>query len=72
MRQHLPELSPESIEIISESHNLSQLFGVGEDFNEVAQGYWFRTIEGYPTSTGLPERRFSELKVAGKGFVPNS
>ena len=72
MRQHLPELSPESIEIISESHNLSQLFGGGEDFIEVSKGYWFRTIEGYPTSTGLPERRFSELKVAGKGFVPNS
>ena len=70
MRQALPELSSAALDIISASHNLNQLFGDGPDVNR-APGYWHRTVEGYPSSTGLPERKFSELKVVGKGVKPN-
>ena len=71
MRQALPELSEQAIEVIASSHNLSQLFGIDADETN-AQGYWGRRVEGYAPSTGLPERRFSELKVVGKGTAPNS
>ncbi len=70
MRQTLPELSPQALDTITASHNLSQLFGIGPDVN-VASGYWSRSLEGYPSSTGLPERKYSELKVVGKGIKPN-
>ena len=63
MRHALPELSPEALGLISESHNLSQLFGLGEQLSVV--GYWERGIEGYPASTGLPERRYTELTHVG-------
>ena len=71
MRQALPELSPQVVEGIAPSHNLSQLFGIDVDETH-AQGYWGRRVVGYASSTGLPERRFSELKVVGKGVTPNS
>jgi hypothetical protein len=70
MRQDFPELSSIALDSIRPSHNLSQLFGIGPDV-KVAAGYWDRSIEGYPSSTGLPERRFSELKVVGKAVTPN-
>ena len=71
MRQALPPLSPEAREIVLASHNLSQLFGLKDDITQ-ASSYWHLRIEGYPTSNGLPERRFSPLKVVGKGTVPNT
>ena len=52
MRHDLPDLSPAALEVISESRNLSQLFGLGEHAS--VAGYWERGIEGYPTSMGLP------------------
>ena len=66
MRQALPGLSPHTTEIVSSTHNLSQLFGIRNTARN-ASWYWGRKIEGYPSSTGLPERRFSELSVVGKG-----
>lgn len=70
MRQALPDLSPHATEVASSSHNLAQLFGIrNAEMN--ANWYWGRRVEGDPPSTGLPERRFSELKVVGKG-TPNT
>ena len=71
MRQALPQLSPEARDIVLASHNLSQLFGVSDDITR-APNYWHLQIEGYPPSTGLPERRFSPLKVVGRGIVSNT
>ena len=51
MRHDLPELSAAALAAISQSHNLSQLFGLGEHNSVV--GYWERGIEGYPASAGL-------------------
>jgi hypothetical protein len=66
MRQALPGLSPYATAVVSSTHNLSQLFGIRNTARN-ASWYWGRKIEGYPSSTGLPERRFSELSVVGKG-----
>jgi hypothetical protein len=71
MRQALPALSPAARDIVRASHNLSQLFGLTDDIDR-ASNYWHLRIEGYPASTGLPERRFSPLKVVGKGTAPNT
>lgn len=70
MRQALRPLSEEFQALVTQSHNLSQLFGIGLDVNR-AQGYWSREVEGYEPSIGLPERNYSDLKVVGKGVVPN-
>jgi phytanoyl-CoA hydroxylase len=66
MRQALPTLTPHATEVVSSTHNLSQLFGIRTtEMN--ANWYWGRKIEGYPSSKGLPERKFSPLSVVGKG-----
>ena len=70
MRQALPALQSDAQGAIAASHNLSQLFGIGPDLSR-ATGYWSRSVEGYPSSHGLPERKFSELKVVGQGVKPN-
>ncbi len=65
MRQALPKLTPHATETASASHNLRQLFGIRTtDMN--AAWYWGRKIEEYPSSTGLPPRKFSKLGVVGK------
>lgn len=70
MRQALPDLSPHATGVASSSHNLAQLFGIrSAEMN--ANWYWGRRVEGDSPSTGLPERRFSELKVVGRG-TPNT
>jgi ectoine hydroxylase-related dioxygenase (phytanoyl-CoA dioxygenase family) len=66
MRQALPELSPRALEVASSTHNLRQLFGIRTGARD-ARWYWNRRVEGYPPSTGLPERRFSAVKAAGRG-----
>ena len=71
MRQALPPLSAAAKDIVLTSHNLSQLFGLTDDVARAAN-YWDLQIEGYPPSTGLPARRFSPLKVVGKGTDPNT
>ena len=70
MRQALPDLSPEAKDTVTSSHNLSQLFGIGPDIGN-ASGYWSRKVEGYPSSTGLPERKYAGLNVVGQGVKPN-
>jgi len=70
MRQALPDLSPHATEVASSSHNLAQLFGIRTDPMD-SKWYWGRRVEGYPPSAGLPERRFSGLKVVGRGVKAN-
>jgi hypothetical protein len=70
MRQALPDLSPEGVDTIAESHNLSQLFGIDPDVSHASK-YWSRSVEGYPSSKGLPDRKFAERKVVGQGVKPN-
>lgn len=70
MRQTLPDLSSEVKDTVTTSHNLSQLFGIGPDIGH-ASGYWSRKVEGYPSSTGLPERKYAGLNVVGQGVKPN-
>ena len=71
MRQTLPDLSPHATEVASSSHNLAQLFGIRLDKQD-ARWYWGRRVEGYPPSGGLPDRRFSALKVVGRGIKENA
>lgn len=71
MRQALPELSAHAEEAASATHNLSQLFGTVIP-HTAAKGYWGREIEGYPSSGGLPERRFSRLDLVGRETLLNS
>ncbi len=71
MRQTLPDLSEQAMEVATATHNLAQLFGLVVSHRD-AKGYWGRKVEGYPSSTGLPQRRHSELKVVGKGIAPNT
>lgn len=70
MRQALPDLALHATEVASSSRNLSQLFGIRTTQMDAAW-YWGRKVEGYPSSTGLPERRFSKLSVVGKGTSAN-
>ena len=70
MRQALPDLSPEAVDTIAGSHNLSQLFGIDPDVSHASK-YWSRSVEGYPASKGLPDRKFAERKVVGQGVKPN-
>lgn len=65
MRQALPELTPAAREVADATHNLRQLFGLPGTERGAAE-YWSRTIEGYPSSTGLPGRRFAEFTVVGR------
>jgi phytanoyl-CoA hydroxylase len=65
MRQALPELGEEARAVAEATHNLRQLFGLPGD-ERGAANYWNRTIEGYPSSAGLPERRFAEFTVVGR------
>ncbi|MCZ6635142.1 MAG: phytanoyl-CoA dioxygenase family protein [bacterium] len=67
MRHALPALSPHAEGIVQASSSLSQLFALRDLSN--ASGYWQGELEGQPS--GLPERKFSPLKVVGKGTVPN-
>lgn len=69
MRHVLPKLSEQAEDVIRQSQNLCQLFAV-RDVTQAA-GYWSGQLEGYPEATGLPNRRFSPLKVVGRGTVPN-
>ena len=70
MRQTLPDLSPHATEVASSSHNLAQLFGIRMDKQD-AKWYWGRRVEGYPPSGGMPDRRFSALKVVGREVKGN-
>jgi len=70
MRPALPELSLQTLETISASPNLSQLFALRDVSN--ASGYWHGNFEGYSESSGLPERKFAELTVVGKGHISNT
>jgi len=69
MRHALPNLSPKAIETIRTSPNLSQLFAV-RDLSS-APGYWSGQLEGYPSATGIPDRRFAKFTVVGKGDSSN-
>lgn len=71
MRQVLPDLSPHAVETASSSHNLAQLFGI-RTTEMSANWYWGRKVEGYPPSTGLPERRSSKLSLVGREGTPNT
>lgn len=69
MRHTLPTLSPQAIKCIEASPNLSQLFALRD--LSTASGYWSGQLEGYPPSTGLPNRPFSPLTVVGREHEPN-
>lgn len=66
MRQALPELAPQALETITARDNLAHLFGVA-----AAPSYWTGKVKGYPSSDGLPQRRYSPLSSVGKGTEPN-
>ncbi|MDA0711578.1 MAG: phytanoyl-CoA dioxygenase family protein [bacterium] len=70
MRQALPVLSAHASDLIGASKNLSQLFGLRDVAN--AQGYWSGQLETHSSETGIPDRKFSSLKVVGKGSAPNA
>jgi len=66
MRQALPVLSARAMEAASATHNLRQLFGIPDPEPE-KNIFWGRRIAGYGSSSGVPGRPFSPLKVVGKG-----
>lgn len=66
MRQALPELSPRALQAVSERDNLAHLFGAAP-----YAGYWTGEVSDYPSSDGLPGRRYSPLRGVGQGTVQN-
>lgn len=66
MRQALPEFTSQARATMMSTGNLASLFGITPE-----RRYWDATVTGYPSSNGLPARRYSPLSSVGKGVEAN-